>query len=183
MKGAYGTEVNRRFIERLGDGVTIVSMLVLGIGNILLGDEGIGVRAVEALIERYRLPDGVEVIDGGTTGMGLLDLMAGRERVIVVDAVKTGAPPGTIVRLAGDAIPAGLRERISTHQQGIGDVLAALTLLGDAPMELVVIGIEPADLTFGVGLSPEIEVKLAALVEAVMAELGLIELTATPPQG
>ncbi len=155
-------------------------VLVLGIGNILLGDEGIGVRAVEALVERYRLPDEVEVIDGGTTGMGLLDLMAGRERVIIVDAVKTGATPGTIVRLDGDAIPPGLRERISPHQQGIGDVLAVLTLMGEAPKELVVIGIEPADLDFGVGLSPLIEAKLDALVEAILAELGRYGLALEP---
>ena len=148
-----------------------MSVLILGIGNILLGDEGIGVRAVEALLERYDLPDEVEVIDGGTTGMGLLDLIAGRERVILVDAVKTGAQPGTIVRLEGHAIPPGLRQRISPHQQGIGDVLAVLTLLGDAPKELVVIGIEPADLDFGVGLSPVIEAELDALVAAVVAEL------------
>jgi hydrogenase maturation protease len=82
------------------------------------------------------------------------------------------APPSPTARLESDAIPPGLRQRISPHQQGIGDVLAALTLLGEAPKELIVIGIEPADLTFGVGLSPVIEAKLDALVAAVVTELG-----------
>lgn len=148
-----------------------MSVLVLGIGNILLGDEGIGVRVVEALEARYDLPDAVQVVDGGTAGMGLLDLIAGRDHVIIVDAVKTGAEPGTIVRLEGDAIPVGFRQRISPHSLGLGDVLAVLTMLDQAPEELVVIGIEPADLDFGVGLSPQIEAQLDPLVDAVIGEL------------
>lgn len=147
-----------------------MSTLLLGIGNILLGDEGIGVRAVEAFARRYAIPDGVEVVDGGTTGMGLLDLIARRERVIIVDAVKMDAAPGTIVRLAGEQVPPGLRQRISPHALGIGDVLAVLTVIDEAPGELTVIGIEPADLDFGVGLSPDIEARLDDLVDAIAAE-------------
>jgi hydrogenase maturation protease len=157
-----------------------VSTLILGIGNILLGDEGIGVRAVEAFADRYRIPDGVEVIDGGTTGMGLLDLIAGRERVIIVDAVKMDAAPGTIVRLNGEEIPPGLRQRLSPHHLGIGDVLAVLTVIDEAPDELTVIGIEPADLDFGVGLSPVIEAKLDAVVTAIAAELTRLGLAPEP---
>lgn len=157
-----------------------MTTLILGIGNILMGDEGVGVRAVEAFIRRYRIPEGVEVIDGGTTGMGLLDLIAGRERLIIVDAVKLDAAPGTIVRLAGDAIPPGLRQRISPHQLGIGDVLAVLTVLDEAPDEVTVIGIEPADLGFGVGLSPVIAARLDDLVAAIAAELARLGLPLDP---
>jgi hydrogenase maturation protease len=157
-----------------------VSVLVLGIGNILLGDEGIGVRVVEALEERYTLPPGVEVIDGGTTGMGLLDLIAGREHVIVADAVKMESAPGTVFRLTGEEIPARFRQRISPHQIGLGDVLAALTLLDQAPRELVVIGIEPDSLDFGVGLSPSIAAKLDAMVDLVVTELLRLEVPVLP---
>jgi hydrogenase maturation protease len=160
-----------------------LSTLLLGIGNILLGDEGIGVRAIEAFQARYRIPDGVDVVDGGTTGMGLLDLIAGRDQVIIVDAVRMDAAPGTIVRLDGDAIPPGLRQRISPHHLGIGDVLAVLSVIDEAPKALTVIGIEPADLDFGVGLSPEIAARVDDLVAAVAAEfarLGVVLADADP---
>lgn len=87
----------------------VANVLVLGVGNILLSDEGIGVRVVEALQQRYRVPEGVEMVDGGTCGMDLLDLIAGRDHLILVDAVATGGPPGTVVRLEGDEIPALFR--------------------------------------------------------------------------
>lgn len=155
-------------------------VLVLGIGNILLGDEGIGVRVVEALSARYRFPEGVQVVDGGTAGMGLLDLIAGQSHVIIVDAVKGGAEPGTIVRLAGDAVPVGFRQRVSPHSLGLGDVLALLAILDQAPQQLVVIGIEPAGLDFGVGLSPIVASHLETLVNAVLAELAGLGLSPEP---
>ena len=74
-----------------------MTVLVLGLGNILLSDEGVGVRAVEALQKRYRIPDGVDVVDGGTSGMDMLDMIANRDHLIVVDAVNTGAPTTTML--------------------------------------------------------------------------------------
>lgn len=155
-------------------------VLVLGIGNILLGDEGIGVRVVEALSARYRFPEGVQVVDGGTAGMGLLDLIAGQSHVIIVDAVKGGAEPGTIVRLEGDAVPVGFRQRVSPHSLGLGDVLALLAILDQAPQQLVVIGIEPAGLDFGVELSPIVASHLETLVNAVIVELAGLGLSPEP---
>lgn len=158
----------------------MTSVLVLGVGNLLLGDEGVGVRAVEALEARYRVADAVEVVDGGTAGMGLLDLIAGRTSVIVVDAVKTGSDAGTIVRLDGDRIPVGFRQRMSPHSLGLGDVLAVLTVLEQAPAELVVIGVEPANLDYGVGLSPVVAARLDAVVDAIVAELVRLGLPPSP---
>ncbi len=87
--------------------------LVLGLGNILLRDEGVGVRVVEALAERYVLPAGVEVVDGGTAGMDLLDTLAGCAHLLICDAVQTGGPPGSVVKLAGDQVPALFQTRCS----------------------------------------------------------------------
>jgi hydrogenase expression/formation protein len=148
-----------------------MSVLVLGIGNLLLGDEAVGVRAVEALEARYRLADTVDVVDGGTAGMGLLDLIASRSAVIVVDAVKMDLDPGTVVRLEGERIPVGFRQRMSPHTLGLGDVLAVLTVLDQAPAELVVIGVEPDNIDYGVGLSPVVTARLDTVVDAIVAEL------------
>lgn len=156
-----------------------MSVLVLGIGNILLGDEGIGVRVVEALLARFRFPEDVQVVDGGTAGMGLLDLIAGQSHVIIVDAVINGAAPGSIVRLEGDDVPIGFRQRTSPHSLGLGDVLALLTVLDQAPQQIVVIGIEPAEMDYRIGLSTVVTSRLDVLVDAVIGELTHLGL---PPQ-
>lgn len=153
-----------------------MTVLVLGLGNILLGDEGVGVRVVEALRDGWALPPGVEVVDGGTCGMDLLDVLAGRPNVIIVDAVRTGRPAGSVVRLSGSEVPRFFRTKISPHQLGLSDVLAALDLMGEAPGELCLIGVEPADLGTGLALGPVIDPlvePLAAMVADELRRLGL----------
>jgi hydrogenase maturation protease len=157
-----------------------MTVLVLGVGNILLSDEGIGVRVIEALQDRYRIPPEVEVIDGGTAGMDLLDTLSGRRQVIIVDAVRTGGPPGSIVRLVDEQVPAFFRSRISPHQLGLSDVLAALSILGSEPQAVTVIGVEPADLSIGLELSPVLAARLDELVERVVGELRGIGLAVAP---
>lgn len=157
-----------------------MSILVLGVGNILLRDEGVGVRAVEALLARHVLPEGVEAIDGGTAGIDLLDLIAGRDHVILVDAVRGGRAPGGLVRLAGDEIPALSRARLSPHQLGLPEVLATLRLLGEAPGGLTLLGMEPADLDGGLDLSPEIAARLGDLVAMIVAELARLGVECPP---
>lgn len=145
--------------------------LVLGLGNILLGDEGVGVRAVEALGRDPRLPPGVDLVDGGTAGMSLIDILASRERVIVVDAVRSDEPPGTVLRLDGDDVPAFFRTRISPHQLGLSEVLAALTLTGELPKRVTLIGIEPLDLSLGLELTPLVAGVIDRVVGLVLAAL------------
>lgn len=157
----------------------VARVLVLGAGNILLSDEGIGVRVVEALQERYRVPEEVEVLDGGTCGMDLLDVIAGRDHLILVDAVDTGSPPGTVVRLEDDQIPAVFRTRSSPHQLGMQEVLALLRLLDSAPARLTVIGVQPASLDIGLELSPAIAARLDDMVGMVAGELAAIGLPAS----
>ena len=146
-------------------------VLVLGMGNLLLEDEGLGVRALEILQQRYEIPPEVELLDGGTTGMGLLDDISGREHLIVLDAVQTGDPPGTLVRLAGDDVPVYFSMRISPHQLGLSDVLATLELSGEKPAEVVVLGLVPQSLEMSLELSGLINGKLGDLAGAAVREL------------
>ena len=146
-------------------------VLVLGMGNLLLEDEGLGVRALEILQQRYEIPPEVELLDGGTTGMGLLDDISGRKHLIVLDAVQTGDPPGTLVRLAGDDVPVYFSMRISPHQLGLSDVLATLELSGAKPAEVVVLGLVPQSLEMSLELSEFIRGKLDGLVQAALEEL------------
>ena len=146
-------------------------VLMLGMGNLLLEDEGLGVRALEILQQRYEIPPEVELLDGGTTGMGLLDDISGREHLIVLDAVQTGDPPGTLVRLAGDDVPVYFSMRISPHQLGLSDVLATLELSGEKPAEVVVLGLVPQSLEMSLELSELISGKLVDLTGAAVREL------------
>jgi hydrogenase maturation protease len=149
-------------------------VVVLGIGNILMSDEGIGVHAVEALQQRFTLPDNVEVVDGGTTGMELLPDLQGAQYLIVVDAVRVGVPPATVVRLEGDEVPAFFKTKISPHQVGLSDVLAALRFSGGAPDHVVLIGVQPVSLKMAMELSPEVAACMDQVLSLVTAELAAI---------
>jgi len=157
-----------------------MSILVLGLGNILLTDEGVGVHVVEDLVQRYSVRDGVDVIDGGTSGMDMLDMMTDRDHIIVVDAVRTGAPPATVVRLAGEEVPAFFRSKISPHQFGLSDVLATLTIMDKEPGGITLIGIVPVDMGTALGLSPAIAEKVPEMVDLVVAELAALGALAEP---
>lgn len=146
-------------------------IVVLGIGNILLSDEGVGVRAIEALHEQWLLPGEVEAIDGGTSGMELLEDLSRADLLIVADAVKAGRPPGSIVRIAGGDVPVFFRARLSPHQVGLSDVLADLEFLGEPPRETVIFGVQPASLETGLGLSPEVAACVPKVAEMIVAEL------------
>ena len=148
-----------------------MSALVLGVGNILLADEGVGVRVVEAFQKRYGTPEEVDVLDGGTAGMDLLDALSGRSHIVIVDAVRTRAEPGTVVRLTGKEVPALFNNRISPHQLGISDVLAILRLIDQEPGHIALIGIVPAGLDPGLELSSVIADKIEEMVELVADEL------------
>ncbi|MEW5770827.1 MAG: HyaD/HybD family hydrogenase maturation endopeptidase [Pseudomonadota bacterium] len=158
-------------------------VVVLGVGNILLSDEGVGVRAVEELGRRYRLPEGVELLDGGTSAMELLDDLAGCDLLVIADCVRAGQPPGTLMRLADDDIPALFRTRLSPHQVGLPEVLGTLVLTGEAPAHTVLYGVEPETLATGIGLSECVAASLPRLLEGlareVCAETG-VEMAAAP---
>ena len=144
--------------------------LVLGVGNLLLSDEGIGIHAVKKLMETQALPEDVEIVDGGTAGLTLLYYLEGVERLVIIDAVETGGPPGTIVRLAGDKIPAYMALKVSPHEITLPDFLAAARLRDLYPQEVVVWGMQPESLDVGVELSDALAKKLDTLLDLVIEE-------------
>ena len=117
--------------------------LVLGIGNLLLSDEGIGVR-IRSARRALLLPENVDVIDGGTSGMKFLQDIAARDLLIVADAVRSQHEPGSIFVLHDDDVPALFTQKISPHQLGLSDVLMALRMTDEFPRKLILVGIEPA---------------------------------------
>jgi hydrogenase maturation protease len=146
---------------------------VLGIGNILLHDEGIGVYVVEQM-QKGSVPDYVELLDGGTAGADLLDHICDRPKVIVVDAVDADIEPGTILRFTPDDLACGTNQSISLHEFGIAETIDMARRLNCAPKQVVIIGVKPKDLTCGVGLSGETQKIVPKIIEAVFAEINSI---------
>ena len=145
--------------------------VVLGIGNTILTDEAAGVRVVEALEHGYALPANVLAIDGGTSGMEMIEDLSDLDFLIVVDVVKTGAAPGTVVKIDGADIPVFFRSQLSPHQIALPDVLASLELLGTMPKEIVVLGVEPISLELGMEMTTTVAERIPQLVGMVVGEL------------
>jgi hydrogenase maturation protease len=147
-----------------------VPLLVLGLGNVLCGDDGVGAVAVHLLERRYRVPDGVQVLDGGTLGLSLLPLVEQAQVAILVDAIRTDDPPGSLVRIEGDDVAPAVASRLSVHQVGVMDLLEAARWRGRLPPRLVLLGIVPQSLELGVRRTSAVEAALPSLVESVVAE-------------
>ncbi len=147
-----------------------VRLLVLGLGNVLCGDDGVGPAVVAELGRRYAPPSGARVVDGGTLGLALLPLLADAEQILLVDSVLTGDPPGTLVRLDGDDVTPAVRSRLSVHQVGVADLLDGLRLCGHWPHRLGLVGVVPETFELQLGRSPAVERVIPALVEAVVEE-------------
>ena len=148
-----------------------ISVLVLGLGNILCGDDGAGVVVAHRLRRELELPPGVRIVDGGTLGLDLLALVAASDRVILVDAVRADGPPGTLVRLEGDDVAPAVYERLSMHQIGVADLLAGAALCERYPREVVIVGVVPATTDLQLGCTPEVMRSLPVLAEMVVREL------------
>jgi hydrogenase maturation protease len=147
------------------------SLLVLGLGNLLCGDDGLGVAVVDELARRYRPGPGVRLLDGGTLGLALLAHLRDCEDLILVDAVLSDAPAGSRVRLSGDEVAPAARERLSVHQVGVADLLDGLRLLGTYPRRLVLLGLVPRNLELGLGLSPPVAAGVEELTREVVREV------------
>jgi hydrogenase maturation protease len=145
--------------------------LVLGVGNKLMSDEGVGVHVIERMAEKYKLPGEVQVLDGGTLGLDLLYYLEGIENLLIVDAAETGKEAGTIIRLEGEQVPAFMSVKISPHQMGVPDMLAAAKIKDIYPKRIVLWGIQPELITLGLGLSPVLASKIEFLVEKLADEL------------
>lgn len=144
--------------------------LILGVGNLLLSDEGVGIHAVRRLLEREDLPDEIQIVDGGTAGLALMVYLEDVDRLVIIDAMETGGPPGTLVRLSGNQIPAYMALKVSPHEITLPDFLAAAKLRDLYPREVIVWGVQPESMEVGIDLSPALAARLAELVDRVVAE-------------
>ena len=140
---------------------------VLCAGNPLVGDDGVGLAVLERLRAGWEWPDAVRLEDGGTWGLALLPIVEEAERLLVVDAIDVGAPPGTPVSLARDEIPRHFHQKLSPHQIDLREVFALCTLRGTLPTEVRALGIQPGRVEWAEALSPEV----AAGVEALAARV------------
>ena len=148
-------------------------VLVLGIGNLLWADEGFGVRCVEQFAAEWQLPAAVTALDGGTQGLYLLPYVQGARRLIVFDAIDYGLPPGTLKRVEGDQVPRFMgAKKMSLHQTGFQEVIAAADLTGQLPEQLLLIGVQPEELDdYGGSLRPAVKARLHEAVAMAVAQL------------
>ncbi len=145
---------------------------ILGIGNILLTDEGFGVRVIEKLFDEYAFPENVDVVEGGVLGIHLLGTLSKADHLIVVDAVKNKQPPGTLYRLEKEELPERILMKNSLHQTDFLETLTLCQMIDKAPETIVVLGAEPEDIeTHSVELTPVVAARVEDTVEMVLREL------------
>ena len=149
-----------------------MNILVLGLGNVLMNDDAVGVRAVERLQREYRVPAGVSVIDGGTLGLDLLPFIEEADQLLIIDALEMKAEPGSVFRLEGAEVPRAFASKLSVHQMGLQDLLAVADLQGYAPRELVFWGVQPGSIEMELQLSPPVAAAMDDLIRSVVDELG-----------
>ncbi|QDR82591.1 HyaD/HybD family hydrogenase maturation endopeptidase [Sporomusa termitida] len=151
---------------------------VLGIGNILLQDEGFGVRVIEQLQQRYCFPANVQVLDGGTLGLELIRFITGTNKLMVIDAIDGGGAPGFFYRFAGSEAELYLQHQVSMHELGLKDVLATLTLLEKPVGEVIIMGVEPASLELGLALSAPVSAMVDRALLEIIAQLAVWQVEA-----
>jgi hydrogenase maturation protease len=161
--------------------------VVLGVGNILLRDDGVGVRVVEGLqamsaIEPWTLPADTRLLDGGTLGLDLLRTVHGARSLLLLDAVDLGQPAGTVSVLRGDALVAAGSRGGSDRAGAVGELLAVARLMGWLPDPVSLVGIQVSDTTFGVGLSPQVAAAVSHAVDAACLELRALDELAAADQ-
>ena len=147
------------------------SVVVIGLGNPLMGDDGLGLAVLEELRTGYALPPNVELVDGGTWGMNLLPIIEDAAELILIDAIDAGQTPGSLVRLERDRLPRYLATKISPHQVDLRDVLGLAELRGTLPANTVALGLQPESIEFRNSLSDVLRCRVDTLARAVAQEL------------
>lgn len=147
------------------------SILILGLGNTIMTDDGFGVKAVNTLSCRYLFPGAVKLVDGGTLGLDLLPFLEEVDALIILDALDMRAAPGEIFRLEGDAVPRAFASKLSVHQMGLQDLLAVAELQGHVPKDLVVWGVQPECIEMGTELTAIVAAAIEPVVAKVVGEL------------
>lgn len=152
----------------------------MGVGNVLLHDEGVGIRTLCALRARFDFPGNVDLVDGGVLGLKLTGTMMQADEVIIIDAVRGGREPGTVYRFEWDAKPDHIHYKDSLHQLDLNETMAVLPLIGKKP-RVVVIGVEYQDISaWGVELTPVVQGAMEKMINAVLAELEELNSPAIP---
>ena len=146
-------------------------IVVIGLGNPLMGDDGLGLATLEYIRTAYALPPEVELVDGGTWGMNLLPVIEEADELILMDAIDVGVAPGTLVRLEREALPRYLATKISPHQVDLRDVLALAELRGTLPPDTVALGLQPESIELRNSLSDRLQCGVEKLADAVAQEL------------
>lgn len=152
------------------DDLTSASTVVIGVGNAILTDDGVGVHAALLLQADPRVPAGVTILDGGTLGLGLIPYISDASRVLFLDAVNQGEPAGKIVRMTGEELR-GFSCGGSVHQLGIADLLATLPLVPNTCDEIVLLGVQPGSTDWGTTLTAPVQAALGSLVDAAIEQL------------
>jgi len=145
--------------------------VVVGLGNPLMGDDGLGLAALDRLRRRGGLPSAVELADGGTWGMRLLPLLEDADAAILLDAIDDGRRPGSLIVLERDVVPGRLGHKLSAHQVDLAEIFALMALRGTVPRRLAAIGLQPACIELGAPLSWSVERGLEDVVTATLARL------------
>jgi len=145
-------------------------VVIVGVGNLLLRDEGIGIHAAKAL-QGLDLPDHVEVIDGGTSP-DLIAYVNSGDKLIIIDAVKAGGEPGAIYRFTPDDLDPKANRLLSLHELGVLDSLQMMRLGGNEPEETIIIGIEPEEITLGTELTSGLQQRIPDIIQLVLKEIG-----------
>jgi len=148
-----------------------MSILVLGLGNSIMTDDGFGVKVVNTLSSRYHFHGKISLIDGGTLGLDLLPHLEEVESLLIVDALDMRDKPGSIFRLEGEEVPRAFASKLSVHQMGLQDLLAVAELQGHVPTRLVVWGVQPESIEMGTELTATVESAVEPVVQKVLEEL------------
>jgi hydrogenase maturation protease len=144
-------------------------LLILGLGNLVCADDGLGIEAVRRITAGWRTPPGAQVLDGGTLGLSLLPWLMDADEVLLLDAVSADARPGTLIRLTGDAVRPAVRHRLSPHQIGVADLIDGADLLGNGPTHISLLGLVPASIELSLERTPDVEAAIDTLVAAALA--------------
>ncbi|HBO84582.1 MAG: hypothetical protein A2073_03415 [Deltaproteobacteria bacterium GWC2_42_11] len=147
-------------------------IIILGIGNILMRDDGFGIHIVNELLRRYKFPPHVTVIDGGTVSINLLPLIEDADHLIVIDVINSNNPPGTISVFKPDRLPEDIVYKRSLHQVGINEIFGIASILEKFP-DTTIIGIQPSDINSCItGLTNELYRRVDEVVDIILKELG-----------
>ncbi|MBN1957807.1 MAG: HyaD/HybD family hydrogenase maturation endopeptidase [Desulfuromonadales bacterium] len=143
-----------------------MNFLGLGLGNLLMNDDAAGLRVIYALQDIYPTRPDFQLVDGGTLGLDLLTYIEWADKLLLLDAIDIGAAPGSVALIDGDDIDSVLEAKVSPHQVGMSDLLAAAELIDDRPRDVTLLGVQYASVNMEMTLSPEVEAALPKMIDA-----------------